>query len=247
MNLRLLAILVLGTVCFVGGCGTSGSNPVVVRELRFSIVSADGAAPDVGFEVAEVAAGGRSDTSLAGLEMHTSGVFSIFVEGADTPYRLTVIQRGPHPVHVRAGLTGGPLPTPNVGEINDAVTTGDGTSATIGAAGITVEPARGAVRVDVCSPLSGACSIPDNLGVPGVDFSGTIGDTETTRLIGRLTSTDPPVTAPAIFLLFAARDTLSAVLRSNSSQPLRGSIVIDGRIVTTDEATTHDVVLKADL
>jgi hypothetical protein len=247
MSFRFLRLLTLGAACFLAGCGQSGSNPEVVREIRFTVVSADGAASDVGFEIQEVAAGGLSYTSLAGQRLSTVGVFSVFIEGADTPFRMKVVQRGPHPLIVRAGLTGGPFPTPSPDEINEAVTTGDGTTAIVGKPNLVVKPSNLEVRVDVCSPLQGeTCGFPGELGVPGVDFSGTIGDVFITHLIGRLSGLDVPVTAPAVFFLHTPHGTVSSVLRSNAGQPLAGSIVIDGRPVTSHQSK-DDVVLKSDI
>jgi hypothetical protein len=237
-HIRVLSLLALCVV--VSACGQSGDSPPQLPEMRFEI------APQLGgtaqFEVVDVQAGGQRFTSLAGRTITTAGRFNIFVENAMMPFAITVRLVGSEPIEVRFG---------QAGVSNDTtlrVVDTPGQSVLVGMPSSTLMQASPEVRVDVCAPQpqGGGCSPFDTSGVAGVAISGSIGDTEATRLIGRFSNDEPEVDAPSVYFYANARDSVAAIVRANDHRFLQLWLYINGAL-EDDDASTGDVVVRSDL
>lgn len=221
------------------GCGESGSNPPALPEIRFEILPLLGG--EIRFEIVEVRAGGLSFRSLAGQPIVATAAVNVFVENAAAPFALRVRLLDPNPALVRFRLTGSAGPGSTVLDVV-------GQEVTVGGVVDEVVPARPEARVDVCAPPAGStsCSVFDGSGTFGVALSGSIGDTEVTRLLGRPSTDEPEASTPAIFFFANPRDTVAAIVRAADSRFLRARLWLDGRLVAEDSGTGN-AVLKVEL
>jgi hypothetical protein len=98
------------------------------------------------------------------------------------------------------------------------------------------------VRLDVCAPSTGAtaCSTASDPGTFGVEFTGTLGDLFTSHPLSG--------SAPSIYFLEGARDSVNAVFTrlSITGDLLLVHLYIDGQLRQT-QAGTGDVVIREDL
>ncbi len=231
--------LVLGVVVFsFWACGESGSNPPNLPEIQFEIL------PQVGgpirFEVVEVHAGGWVFRSLAGREIVATAPFQIYVENAASPFGLTLRLLDSTPALVRYRLTGAVGPAAVV--VEEA-----GVPVTVGApATAAALPARPEARVDVCAPRESerGCSPFDGQSTFGVVFSGTIGDTQITRALGRASSDETSTTTPAVIFFPDPQDTLAVIVRAVDSRRLQLQLWLDGRLVGSSLGSGTVVVRK---
>lgn len=231
--------LVTGALVAGSGCGQSGTNPPELPEIRFEILPLLGG--PIRFEILEVRAGGLSFQSLAGQPIVATATVNLFVENAAAPFSLRIRLLDPNPALVRFRLTGRAGPG---SVVVDAV----GQEVDVGGAVEQAVAARPEARVDVCAPPVGSrdCSVFDGSSTFGVALSGSIGDTEVTRLVGRPSTDEPEATTPAIFFFANPRDTVAAIIRAADSRFLRAQLWLDGRVVAQD-AGTGNAVLRVDL
>lgn len=221
---RLWRVLFVGAAlaCF-GGCGESGQNPPNLPEIQFEIVPQLGG--PIRFAVDEVHAGDRIFRSLAGQEIVATAPFQIYVENGSSPFGLTLRLLDPAPALVRYRLTGtlGPAAV-SVEQVGVPITIG---SPALPSAG----PARPEARLDVCAPVVGQtnCSPFDGQSTFGVAFSGTIGDTQITRALGRASSDETSTTTPAVIFFPDPQDTIAAIIRAVDARPLQLELWLDGR------------------
>lgn len=189
----------------------------------------------------EVRAGGGSFRSLAGTEIVAVAPFQIFVENAAAPMSLTLRLLDPAPALVRYRVTGTAGPAA-------ALVTEVGVPVTVGASGIAARPLRREARVDICAPPAGAsdCSPFDGTSTFGVAFSGTVGDTEITRALGRASSDEPSATTPAVIFFPEPQDTLAAVIRAVDARRLRLALWLDGHLAAATVGS-GTVVIRKDL
>lgn len=230
---------VLLATAWLAGCGESGSNPPELPEIRFEIMPLLGGT--VRFEIVEVRAGGVVFRSLAGQAIQAVAAVNVFVENAAAPFSIMVRLLESNPVLVRYRLTGSSGP-------GSAVVDAVGVPVVVGAPDLPGVPARPEARVDVCAPASGSteCTVFDGNGTFGVALSGSLGDTEVTRLLGRPSTEEPEAATPAIFFFAQPRDTVAAIVRAADSRFLRARLWLDGRLVAEDSGTGNAVV-RADL
>lgn len=238
---RLHAVAVLGVVLALGvvGCGESGSNPPNLPEIQFEVLPQLGG--PIRFEILDVRAGGKLFRSLAGREIVATAPFQIFVENAAAPFSMTLRLLDSAPALVRYRLTGtaGPAAT---------VVTESGVPVTVGIPDLAAVPANPEARVDVCAPAPdlSTCSPFDGSGTFGVAFSGTIGDTEITRVLGRASSDERSATTPAVIFFPDPQDTIAAVIRAVDARRLLVQLFLDGRLAETS-VSSGTVVVRKDL
>lgn len=228
--------LLLGIVT---GCGEQGANPPNLPEIQFEIVPQSGV--PIRFEVIEIRAGGWSFRSLSGTDIVAVAPFQIFVENAGAPFSLTLRLLDPSPALVRYRLTGtaGPGAT---------LVTEVGAPVTVGPTGLVATAPQREARVDICAPPPGAedCSPFHGTSTFGVAFSGTIGDTEITRAVGRASSDEPSSTTPAVIFFPEPQDTLAAVIRAVDGRRLRLALWLNGVLVGAT-VRSGTVVIREDL
>lgn len=227
-------------VGFWSGCGESGSNPPNLPEIQFEIVPQFGG--PIRFEVVQVHAAAKVFRSLAGQEIVATAPFQIFVENGASPFGLTLRLLDPAPALVRYRLTGAVGPA---AVLVDQV----GALVTVGAPAPAVETTlRPEARVDVCAPPPDRsdCSPFDGQSTFGVAFSGTIGDTEITRALGRASSDETSSTTPAVIFFPDPQDTIAAVIRAIDARRLKLQLWLDGRLAES-ALGTGTVVIRKDL
>ncbi len=229
------AAWLLASASVWSGCGESGSNPPELPEIRFEVLPLLGGT--IRFEIVDVRAGGRVFRSLAGQPITAAAAVNVLVENAAAPFSMTVRLLDSNPALVRYRLTGvsGPGST-----VIDRV----GEEFVVGSPGLAGVPAEPEARVDVCAPTVGAtdCSVFDGNGTFGVALSGSIGDTEVTRLLGRPSTDEPELGTPAILFFAQPRDTVAAIVRAADSRFLRARLYLDGRLVAQDSSPGNAVV-----
>lgn len=222
------------------GCGESGSNPPNLPEIQFEILPQFGGT--IRFEIVEVHAGDRLFRSLAGQEIVARAPFQIYVENGRSPFGLTLRLLDNAPALVRYRLTGAVGPgAVLVEEV--------GVPVTVGAPALTsAVVARPEARLDVCAPVQGVgdCSPFDGQSTFGVAFSGTIGDTEITRALGRASSDETSTTTPAVIFFPDPQDTVAAIIRAVDARRLRVRLWVDGRLVASSVGS-GTVVARVDL
>jgi hypothetical protein len=224
----------------IAACGESGSNPPALPQARFEVLPQAGGSAR--FEIVDVQAGGLRFTSLAGIPITTLGRFNVFVDNSFGPFGMTIRILDDDPVEVRYGLAG---------VINDTlvrVVDLPGVDVFVGSAAESLVNARPEVRVDACAPFPGqtACSPFDGLSLFGAALSGSIGDPEATRLLGRAAPDEPEVSSPSIFFYAKAKRDIAAIIRANDSRFLRVRLWVDG-LLRDEVANTGNVVVKSDL
>jgi len=253
--LTALAVSVLALA--IGGCGESGSNPLLFPEAIFSVTQSGGGV----FAVDFVDGGGVRHMFPANAQFSGASTFTFHVLGAPTPFngRFERISGG----DMEVGLT--VTEQPSVGPLFSTnlpgccQTTGQGCQSCTadadcpspgggscvqtldipGPGPALVPRASSDVRVDVCAPSPGtsSCSLNGDAGVFGQPFSGTIGDQFTTHLVNG--------GAPSVYFLTSARDSLSAVLRGNG-QLLQVQLFINDQRLESSSGT-GDVIIRHDL
>jgi hypothetical protein len=232
----------LAALLALTSCGESGEEPPMLAEARFEIRPARDSAGVAQFEVVDVQTNGQRFTSLAGIPISAHGPFTIYIENAAEPFGLTVRLLGTVPIEVQYSL-GGQV----TAVISDPIDT-PGVDVAVGTTSATAALSRPESRVDVCAPMpdQSACSAFDDMSVFGAPISGSIGDTESTRLIGRLTGDDPEVVTPAVYFFANPKNNIAAVVRADDHRFLRVRLWVDGAL-EDEEADTNDVVVKVDL
>ncbi|MCX8072860.1 MAG: hypothetical protein N3C12_10465 [Candidatus Binatia bacterium] len=227
-------------VASVLGCGESGSNPPNLPEIAFEVLPQ--VAGPIRFEVIEVHAGDRVFRSLAGQEIVASAPFQIFVENGATPFGLTLRLLDSAPALVRYRLTGTAGPAA-------IIVDQPGVAVAVGAPlpSTAVAP-RPEARIDICAPAQGQtdCSPFDGQSTFGVAFSGTVGDTQITRALGRASSDETSSTTPAVIFLPDPQDTIAAVIRAVDARRLRVQLVLDG-VLSAASLGSGTVVVRKDL
>jgi len=216
----------------VVGCGTQGSDPPPLPEVRFQVVPRGGAAT---FQVVSLETAGLNHPSIVGRDFFATGPFSIVLENASPPYTATVARTGTVDFDVTlsvSSMTGGTDVTITESTSPDTpeVTVSSGQTASLG----NISPE---VRFDVCSPSQGAstCFTASDSGFFTSFFTGTLGDAFTTHVFNGGT--------PAIYFLDAAQDNVSAVFTSNPSGTfLRVELYVDGQQRTTSSGTQNVLV-----
>lgn len=246
-----LTVLALSVVALaIGGCGESGSNPLLFPEAIFSVTQSGGGV----FAVDFVDGGGVRHMFPANAQFSGASTFTFHVLGAPTPFngRFRRISGG----DMEVGLTVteqpsvGPLST-GCCQTTEQICQSCSTDADcpVGVSCVynippgpdpgSVPRASLDVRVDVCAPSPGtsSCSLNGDAGVFGQPFSGTIGDQFTTHLVNG--------GAPSVYFLTSARDSLSAVLRGNG-QLLQVQLFINDQRLESSSGT-GDVIIRHDL
>ncbi len=224
--------------CF--GCGTSGSHPPAIPEMRFEIAPAAGSSAE--FEIVEIQAGGQRYTSLAGQTITTFGRFNVFVENTTGPFGMTIRLLGNDPVEVRYGLAG------VASDTGIRVVDRPGEAVVLGSIGPGAPQAVPEVRADVCAPFPGQtqCSVFDGNGVFGAPLSGSIGDTRATRLTGRPSIDESEVGTPAVYFYARPQDSVSVIQRAADARLLVLRLYVNGRLKDVD-SDTGDNVVRSDL
>ena len=234
-------VLATSVLCIVG-CGTSGSNPPVLPEVKFVIGPRASGAP-FSFTVQTLFAGGVSHT-FSDVPFTSNTLFNIFLEGASQPYGGT-FARGSDSGDI------GVQETIVTEAATDQITTTAFTNGTapvsvvipVGAPIPTMLPAPNPeVRFDVCIPSSSAqasCFVAGDSGIGGEGFTGSVGDAFFTHLLIGAT--------PSIYFLEGARDTVNGVFHADTSgQALLVQLFINGELKDTGFGT-GDVVVRHDL
>lgn len=224
----------------IAACGKSGSQPPVLPEARFEILPHLGGSAR--FEIVDVQAAGQRFTSLAGIPITTLGRINVFVDNSFGPFGMTLRLLDDDPVEVRFGLAG---------VVNDTlvrVVDTPGEEVFVGTPVETLTQARPEVRVDACAPFpeDTACSAFDGLSLFGAPLSGSIGDPEATRLLGRPSADEPEVGSPSIFFYQNATSDIAAIIRANDNRFLRVRLWIDGAL-KDESGNTGNVIVKSDL
>lgn len=235
---RFLLVMASGLLV-AGGCGTSGSSPTLQSEVRFQVQSNTGGVAT--FSVPSLVGNGNSFTFGSGATFATSGVFSFYLEGAAPPYSGTFVQEGDTPITVRIFINDSSLGP-------GTVTSGNGTMVTVTAEGTPGTPTVPApqVRFDVCAPLggSGACSTTGDSGIPGIPYSGSIGD----QFMSHLLPSDNTRLTPAVYFLANPRDSANGIFSPISGQFLEVQLWIDNSLEQSESGTkSDDLILRKDL
>lgn len=226
----------------VSACGESGSNPPTYPEIRFQVEPLEGTAT---FEVQSLAGGQIEYTSLAGTVFTATSIFNFVLEGAGPPYSGRFTQIGEGAIRVRLVVTGS---GPDLFRVSE----GPGTSVTVETVSDNppaLRPPNPEVRFDVCAPVPGvfSCHVDDEQpGTFGIQFSGTMGDIDTTHQLGQRSAADPVPTTPSIYFLQKPQEAVSGVFRSSNSNELVARLFINGTQESV-AAGTADVVVRKDL
>jgi len=234
----LLVMLLVGS----GGCGESGSNPILYPEVRFQVEPLEGTAT---FEVESLAGGQIEYTSLAGTVYTATSIFNFVFEGAGPPYSGRFKQVGDGAIRVRLVVTGG---GPDLFRVSE----GPGTTVTVQTVSDnppTLRRPNPEVRFDVCAPVPGvfSCWVDDpQPGTFGIQFNGTIGDIDNTFQLGQRSAADPIPTTPSVYFLQKPVEAVSGVFRSTNSNELVARLFINGTQESV-AAGTQDVVVRKDL
>jgi len=230
-------------------CGESGSNPPELPEVHFFFTGAGTVTVD------SIAANGVAFPSIAGNEFTTTSTLDFVIENAGPAYVGTFTQTAGDPMIgtlflVRsAGASGGDIrmrePLVPIGTPVTLVSVLDEPPTT-------AIPATSEVRIQVCSPQPGksSCFTPDDVGVPGIPFGGSIGDGLTSRLLGgvppnNVVSTSGPVT-PAVYFYANALYSINGVFRSGGGQTLVVQLFVNGAAQQTTSGD-EDVIIQKDL
>ena len=231
------------------GCGESGSNPPVLPEVLFQIGPAPGGtgAP-VTFSVPTLFTAGALNTFPAGMTFTTTGVFSIYLEGATQPYGgIFVRSAGSGDITVQESIFTAPG-TPQI-VTRDTTAGKDPPVATVVIPAMvtpstTPVAANPEVRFDICVPTSGAssCFPPGESGIPGVQFTGSLGDAFFTHQVG----VNPVATTPSVYFLMGARDSVNGVFQSTNGQSLLVQLYVNGQLKQSSSGS-GDVVVREDL
>jgi len=222
-----------------GGCGTTGSGPIVYPEVQFLVKPAPG---PVTFTVNELDVGGVRHTFPAGTSFTASSVFYFYFENAPPPYSGTFTLESGGTITVILAVTPGGLP-----EVSDTAS-GPGSVVTL-STGVSPSPPPATpipptqeVRFDVCVPLltPGTCFTEGDSGIFGLPFTGTVGDAFQTHEVSGST--------PSIYFLEGAQENAGADLRLTpmSGQTLVVQLFING-ILRETQANTKDVIIRQDL
>jgi hypothetical protein len=256
-SLTALAVFVVALA--IGGCGESGSNPVLFPETIFSVTPSGGGV----FAVDFVDGGGVRHLFPANVQFSGTSTFVFHILGAPTPFngRFKRISGGDIEVvlTVAEQPSVGPLFSTNLPgccqtteqSCQSCFVDADCAASPTGASCVQtldIPPGPGPgpvpranpdVRVDVCVPFPGtsSCSLNGDAGVFGQPFSGTIGDQFITHLVNG--------SAPSVYFLTNARDNVSAVV-SGSGQLLQAQLFINDQLTDT-ESGTGDVIIRHDL
>jgi hypothetical protein len=254
------ALLAGATLVAAAGCGTTGSNPILYPEVRFSIEQSPDTAStgQATFTVETLQAGGVSHPSIAGQTFIAP--FSFVLENAPPPYRgsfkrpadgaeitvtVTVVaQIAETEVSDSTSPAQGTAPAKNTARLScDRVT-----NTTLGILCVPVatdpSPAPAAnpeVRFDVCAllPGSGSCSTTDDPpGLFGIPFSGTLGDLLISHAVDGLT--------PRIFFLEGAQHNAAARFLAATSKILEAQLFVNGQL-QPPTAIGSDVIIQKDL
>ncbi|MCK6554880.1 hypothetical protein L6Q96_09920 [Candidatus Binatia bacterium] len=242
MKRAALACVLVLLLAGASACGEGGSNPATYPEVRYQVEPLEGTAT---FEVESLAGGQIEYTSLAGTVFTATSVFNFVLEGAGPPYSGRFKQVGEGAIRVRLVVTGGGA---DLFRISD----GPGSTITLQTAANNppaLRPPDPEVRFDVCAPVPGvfSCYVDDEQpGTFGIQFSGTMGDIDTTHQLGQRSAADPVPTTPSIYFLQKPQEAVSAVFRSTNSNELVARLYIDGKQESV-AAGTEDVVVRKDL
>ncbi len=223
-------MMVSGIVMLSAGCGTSGSRAPQFAEVRFQVRPTGKSV----FTAELMSANGATHT-FGGAEFTATSFFDFVLENATPPYSGTFTLK-----------TGGDIVV--VMSFADQTITGQtsgiGTQARVsnGTSGSTPGPASPEVRFDVCAPSASptTCFQPDDSGIFGLPFSGTIGDASTTHLVNGVT--------PSIYFLEGAQNNVSGVFALNpfTGQNLLAQLFLDGQLKQS-ESGSHDVLVNENL
>jgi len=232
--------MVIGALLVAAGCGTSGSSPTLYPEVRFQVQSNTGGTTT--FSVPSLVGNGTTFTFGSGATFTTSSFFSFYLEGAAPPYSGTFVQESDDaPITVRVFINESSLGP-------GTVTTGKGSMITVTAEGTPGPPAAPAqqVRFDVCAPLPGGgpCSTTGDSGVPGIPYTGSIGD----QFMSHLLSSDTTRQTPAVYFLVNARDSANGIFSPVSGQFLQVQLWINDALEQSESGTnSNDLILQKDL
>ncbi len=273
MQRPLLSLLVgacLGVL--FAGCGQSGSNPALFPEIRYIVQPAG----QTSFAVDFLNAGGICHKLPASQVFTVSGPVSFFIENAPPPYIGRFRRIGTADIQVSVRVTGQSVVSGSTSGSNDTVTLVASQTVPPTPVPTDCTPnANPEVRFDVCAPSSGTsvcfpertctnapsrtcsadgdctpggtCTLPVVGGIPGFEFTGTLGDAFMSHLISRPSTDDPPLTTPAMYFLENAQDSVNAVLQNTTpSQPLLIQLFIDGQGEET-QSGTGEVIIRKDL
>jgi hypothetical protein len=222
-----------------GGCGTTGSAPVLYPEVRFRVQPVGQST----FSVDELDAGGVQHTFPEGTTFTATSFFDFYLENAQPPYSGTFTLVPPLSGDITVTLF-----VPGTTEVQEFT---DQTSAALGITQVTVSsgpssaatPPAQDIRFDLCVPSStgsGACVVSGDAGVSGLPFSGSVGDAFQTHLLNGFT--------PSIYFLEGARDSVDAVFRlaPTTGQVLVARLFINGALQQT-QSNTDNVIIQQDL
>jgi hypothetical protein len=248
------ALLAGATLVAAAGCGTTGANPILYPEVRFSVEQTPDT-PSTGqatFTVETLQAGGVSHPSISG---HTFvAPFSFVLENAAPPYRGS-FKRPANGAEITVTVTviaqiAETEPAQDTTPAKDTVRVSCDrvTNTTLGILCVPVatdpSPAPAAnpeVRFDVCAllPGTGSCSTTDDPpGLFGIPFSGTLGDLLTSHAVDGLT--------PRIFFLEGAQHNTAARFLAATSQILEAQLFVNGQL-QSPTAIGSDVTIQKDL
>lgn len=222
-------MIISGIVMLAVGCGTSGSRAPQFAEVRFQV-------RPTGKSVftAELSANGSTHT-FGGAEFTATSLFDFVLENAMPPYSGTFTLKDGGDIDVVMSFADQTI----TGQTSGIGTQARVSSGTTGSTPVSTSPE---VRFDVCAPSASPtnCFQPDDSGIFGLPFSGTIGDANTTHLINGIT--------PSIYFLEGAEDNVSGVFALNpfTGQNLLTQLFVDGQLKQS-ESGSHDVLVKENL
>lgn len=230
-RIALRCLVVSGVLLLSAGCGTSGSRPSQFAEVRFQV-------RPTGKSVftAELSANGVTHT-LGGMQFTATSLFDFVLENAAPPYSgtFTLIDGGDIEVVLSFADQSITAETSGVGGPPAVVTNATTPATPLG-------PPALEVRFDVCVPsaAAGTCFGPDDSGIFGLPFNGSVGDAATTHLVNGST--------PTIYFLESPEDSVNGVFALNpfTGQSLLAQLFVNGELKQSD-SDTHDVLLKENL
>ena len=242
---RFFVAVALAAVAALAGCGTSGSDPTEFAEVRFIVEPSAGGLAQ--FTVTSLIDGGLTHPSFTGQQFSITAPFTLALLNAPLPFSASFQQIGTAPIAVTSVVSGqsqtGPIPSTGP---NSVVTMQGGGSSS------TPIPASPEIYFTVCAPLPGSssCLTPDDGGIGGIGFSGTVGDAFTTHLLPNACSTtggaQPCTATPSIYFIEDARDSINAVFTGGTSQTLLVQMFSNGQLRQT-KIGTDDLVMREDL
>ncbi|MFQ5665118.1 MAG: hypothetical protein ACE5I7_01675 [Candidatus Binatia bacterium] len=244
---RVATFVALLAALGTAGCGSSGSGRTAFPEVRFQVSGS------TKFAVVSLVTGGVTHPSIMGQEFVVNGIFSFVVEDAPPPYEATFVRTGDAEIAVTLSVVSETAET----QVSDRSTASkDTATVAIGSSAAPVGTPTAPkleVRFNICAPAgdTGSCFTPEDSGLFGVGFTGTVGDAFTTSILPvpcTVNSTASCSQAPTILFLEGARESVNAVFARApfTGEDLRVELLLNGNVKATT-AGPRDVVIREEL